>query len=758
MDYRFDKQTGSFFTTTAETGRRWENYMWNETEKGFFLTMTTHVGGSVSWLLRDTSEKVFLTDTGTPSCVYLRDDESGDYWNIAYAPTCRPVEDYCCEHGLAFSRFSSRRGGIFASQCVTVLSDELAEVWQVTLKNESDRPRNVSAFAFSQLNLNGFTQSRYYYAANTGATMWLKDTETLFCQLISPFMPDDIFSGYVMSSAPVAAFEGRLEHFFGTAGGYAVPRILQENRDLECTHAAVRARGGILQNKVTLAPGEETTVYYVFGFAPSDPSITAARKDALIAKAKAAFDGLYEKGVRDFGDLRTVCPEERINNLMNFWVQKQVSYCMLGKQAVRDNAQIVLGMLNYDTKLARKAVSDCLANQCSDGHSLLTWAIGWREPDTYSDPSTWLTMAVCEYIKESGDLAFCDEVIPYFDGGEATVYEHLQMAANWFMREDNYGPHGMPRIHHADWNDALNIPDDTAESVFMAMLICYSFGQLIELCRRRGDDTRADLLAEFREKLAAHTNEVAFNGDYYVRAFSKFGTVGDKTSQNGGNIYVNPQVWAILSDIIPADRLPAVLRAVDGMEMDCGVPICSPPYRKYDPAVGRMSAMPPGVYENGGIYNHACAFKVMADCKLGRGEQAVGTLLKMIPGGAANPSEKTTTEPYVFTNCYGKHENEDMVVGFSWQTGSSAWGLRDYYEGVLGITREFDGLSIRPNLPASWDTVTAQRPYRGSVLNIRIENRGGSTVKLTVDGKAIDANVIPAFGDNAAHDVLVELV
>ena len=168
--------------------------------------------------------------------------------------------------------------------------------------------------------------------------------------------------------------------------------------------------------------------------------------------------------------------------------------------------------------------------------------------------------------------------------------------------------------------------------------------------------------------------------------------------------------------------------------------------------------MPPGVYENGGIYNHACAFKVMADCKVGRGDKAVETLLKMIPGGAANPSEKTTTEPYVFTNCYGKHENEDMVVGFSWQTGSSAWGLRDWYEGVLGITREFDGLRIRPNLPASWDVVEARRPYRGSMLNIRIQNAGGNNVKLTVDGTVAQENLIPAFADGKTHEILVELV
>ncbi len=758
MDYKFVPENGSFLLKNTETGKSWDNYFWNETDKGFFITKTNHLGGSVSWLLRYTSEKVFVTEEDTPSCIYLRDDETNDCWNPAVAPTCNEVEDYLCEHGLMFSRFSSRKNGVFAEQTVTVCKDELAEVWQVKLKNNSDKTKRLSLFAFSQFDLNGFVQDRYYHAGNTGGTMFLKPSEVLFCQEINPYMPEDLFSGYIMSSEPVFAYEARLEHFFGTTGNYAVPKTVKDGCNLTCTGAAVRKRGGILQHKIELAPGEEKTIYFVLGFAPADSDAIAAKKPELIAKAKSLFDDLYERGIEKFGDLRTKCPEERINNIMNFWVQKQVSFCMLGKQAVRDNAQIVLGMLNYDTALAKQALADCIAHQYSDGHALLTWGIGSQESDIYSDPSAWLILAVCEYVKETGDWDFVNQKISFLDGEPDTVYKHLQLAAEWFMREDNYGNHGMPRIHHADWNDALNIPDENAESVFMSMMICYAFMEFAELAKRMGDTADAEELLSFREKLAALTNDVAFNGDYYVRAFSKFGAVGDKDSTNGGNIYINPQVWAILSGIVPEDRMDKILGAIDNMETECGVPLCDPPYQKYDVTVGRMSAMPPGVYENGGNYNHACAFKVMADCKVGRGENAVATLLKMIPDGNANPCEKTTTEPYVFTNCYLKHKNEDMVVGFSWQTGSSAWGLMDYYQGIVGITRNYDGLEISPNIPSSWDKVEVSRIYRGNRLNIVIENAGGKQVELYIDGNKAESNFVPAFTDNAEHNILVKLV
>lgn len=759
MKYFFDKKMGSFFLKDPNTGKDWDNYIWNRTDKGFFITAINHYGCSYSWLLRDTSEKVFLTPKDTPSCLYIRDDENGEYWNPGIYPTCQEINDYCCEHSLLFSSVSGKKQGIEVKQSITVISDELAEVWKVSIKNNSAKKRNISLFAFSKFNLYGFQTTPYFYPENTGCTMFLKDTDTLFCQEEDPFIPEDIFSGFIFSSEKVDAFEGRLDNFFGFPGGYASPKVVRENKDLSCTNSAVRFRGGILQNKIELNPNEEKTIYYVLGFAPSSKEFMISLKPKLLEKAKRTFDGIYERGIEQFGTLRTKTPNERINNIMNFWNQKQVTFCMLGKQAVRDNAQIVMGMLNYDTDLAKQAISDCISHQFIDGHSLLTWSLaGYIEKDIYSDPSAWLIMATVEYIKETGDVDFLKQIIPFEDHEGDTVYKHLLLAGEWFMRDDNYGPNKLPRIHHADWNDALNIPDENAESVFMSMLICYAFKELVSLARYTGDDKNADKFEAFRNELAKRTNEIAWNGDYYVRAFSKFGVVGDKDSTNGGNIYINPQVWSILSEIVPEERKEKLLKAIDGMETECGVPLCDPPYQEHDHSVGRMSIMPAGVFENGGIYNHACAFKVMADCKIGRGENAVNTLLKMIPDGEANPCEITTTEPYVFTNCYLKHKNEDMVVAFSWQTGSSAWALRDFYEGIVGLTRDFDGLIISPNIPKDWKEVAVVRHYRGNKLLIEIENCGGKNVELNIDGVLQENNIICPFDDGKEHNIKVRLI
>lgn len=750
MNYHFDSKTGSFFMQDYETGKSWDNHIWNDKQ---FLCTVNQFGQSTTRLVTENAEIVFLG--GNNGC-YLRDDDSKDYWNIGFGPTFKAVEDYQCEHGLSFTEVSSRRGGIYASHAFTVAEDELEEMWKITVKNESNVIRHISVFAACHFNLNGFMQNRYYYAGNTGWTEFVPEVNGVFCRQKSPFMPVDMFSGYIIGSEPTNLHLGRAEHFTGTAGNLSVPRLLEMGLDLPGTDAAVRERCGMLQNKITLKPGEEKTLYYAMGFTSSSVHDLVAAKDRLMNNAVTFFDKRYERGIKEYGALRCHTPNERINNIMNFWVQKQVCYCMIGKKAVRDNAQIALGLLNFNTSLAKKNLTECLENQAFDGHALLTWSPFARESDIYSDPSAWLSIAVCEYIKESGDLDFLNEHIPFLDGEDGTVYDHLKKAAEWFMCKDNYGPHDLPRIHHADWNDALNIPDETAESVFMAALVCLTLQEIASLAQYIGaEDAYVESLLAFRKKVADATNEYAFNGDYYVRAFSKYGTVGDKSGTNGGNIYSNPQVWAILAGIVPEERLPKVLSTIDSIENKGGVPLCYPAYKEYDPSVGRMSAMPAGVYENGGIYNHACAFKVMADCKLGRSECAVSTLLKMIPDGEDNPSSVTTTEPYVFTNCYLQNDCENMVVGFSWQTGSSAWGLRDFYEGILGIERLYDGLRIHPCIPANWEKVTAVRPYRGSTLRLTYQNHNQGTTSLVVDGREIEGNIVPVFYDNKEHCITV---
>ena len=748
--YEFNVNDGVFTLHDPYTNKSWSNFLFNDIG---YVMQITHEGKTYSRHVDENAVQTVLNFMET-SYLYVRDDENGEYWNPSGYPALNKVDEYRCEHGQQYTRISSKRNGIYTSVTYAIAKDDTREVWAVELRNESQKTRTVSLYATTAFDLNGYEQPIYYSTWTTSYTEFLRDCNAIINRNFNPYRPSDRTSGYIMSSESVVEYEGCIEWFIGNMGSETKPYVLEKNLSLSGSMATVRKRGGVLRNTLVLQAGETKTVYFVLGLCDSHEGLKTVKTNVNEDCARIIAEAIA--GKEKFGHLRTVCPEERINRLLNFWAEHQVSYCMIGKKAVRDNAQLGMAMLDFNIALAKKTIDECICHQCSDGHAVLTW-YPYLEKNVYSDPVAWLVYAVCEYIKETGDFAYLNEEFPFLEGEKASVREHLKRAVVWYQREDNYGVNGLPRIYLADWNDALNIPDEKAESVFLAMQICKMYEELARLFEHDGDNGYVKGLLEEKQRLANKVNAVAFNGDYYVRAFSKYGIVGDKDAENGGKIYVNPQSWSILSGICPEEYLDKVLASIDAMETEEGVPLCAPPYQTYDERVGRMSGMLPGVYENGGIYNHAGCFKVMADCKLGRGERAVNTLLKIIPDGEKNPSSHTTCEPYVFTNCYLKHPTVDMLVGTSWQTGSSAWGLMAYYEGILGLQRDYDGLRIRPALPKTWKSVHATRIYRGNTLQIEYINNGGNTVSLMVDGRRIEGNVVPCFNDDREHTIKVTI-
>lgn len=750
MKYDFNTEKGQFFLYDPETGKEWSNFLFND--MGYICTVA-HTGATSSRYLNEDAISIAYNDG--QSFFYVRDEENKKFWNIGGYPTIAPIHEYCCEHAQTYTKISSVTEEIAGEIVYTVDPHDTRELWRVTLTNRSDETRTLSLFTYTQFSLGGFSQPFYYNMKTTCATEFCAEAGGLWCESQNPFKPHKRCSGYIVTSLPIKAYSGNGEVFIGTMGTPTIPRVIAQGLDCANDHSDVRSRAGILQSQIVLQKGESITVYYALGL--------AEHKDEIIQSRQQFYEEcrtIFEKRLSDpspFSSLSVNCPEPQINRVLNHWAEHQIRLCMVGKKAVRDNSQLAMGILNCDPDKAGEVIKECIVHQYSDGHSVLLW-YPVVDKHVYSDPSCWLVYSICEYIKETGKIDFLDQHFAYLDGGEGSVWEHLEKAVEWLSAPENYGPNRLPKIHYADWNDALNIPDENAESVLMAMLIGCVYLEMEQLARYVGKIEYAEAVRAKYENLKNIVNGVAYNGEYYVRALSRFGTVGDRDAQNGGKIYVNPQSWSILSGICPEERRSSVLGAIDAMETDEGVPLCSPAYVAYDEAVGRMSGMLPGIYENGGIYNHAGCFKVMADCRIGRGENAVDTLLKILPDGKSNPSHVTTTEPYVFTNCYLKHPNCDMRVGTAWKTGTSAWGLMCCYEGILGLQRHYDGLHIQPSFPIHWKTVDATRNFRGNKLKLRYVNKGGSSVALKVDGKPIEGNVVPLFSDFGEHTVEVTLV
>lgn len=327
-------------------------------------------------------------------------------------------------------------------------------------------------------------------------------------------------------------------------------------------------------------------------------------------------------------------------------------------------------------------------------------------------------------------------------------------------RVKDKGRNGLIRIRFADWNDALNITTDSeAESVMLSHQACLGFLELSKLMETVGDTDYAAYLKEQYEILKAAINEKAWDGSWYVRALTKDGRIGSRDSE-GSKIYLNAQTWGILGNVVPEERMKQVQAAIDSMEQDFGFPLNLPPYDHYQPETGRMSGMLPGLFENGGVYCRASAFKLLADCKLGRAQEAVRTLKKIMPDSEKNPSGKSGAEPYVFTNCYATYPKYYGKSYQSWTTGTLAWALRCMAEGILGVQRDYAGLLLVPCMPEEWDSAEITRYFRRAWHHIVIcnpDHRDCGTPVIAVDSMQLNGKRIPDFHDRKTHEVSVIL-
>lgn len=762
--YEFSDDGSRFVIHTPEPPRHWYNYLWNDDR---YCAQISQIGHGRSCTMSRKADLCQINADGA-RYLYLRDDENGDYRNVGAGPLRSTPNDFRCEHGISDTLLASSYQMIDARWRLFVPLKGSHEIWTVTLTNQDNRPRRLSVFSAVTFSLEGFPYPRYYEMYRCMETRFDKALGGVYCESKHPFAPHKRYSAFIASSEPVFAYDGDMAAFCGTnqtltrpdasvQALFSHPKVVAQGMDCTNSCAALFVLGGALQHKFILAPGESKTVQFALGTCESidraRETVKMLRDDALIEaalKAKQAADRAK------YTALSMRCPNARIERIMNQWAQKQADFCIVGKKGVRDNLQIACALLSFRPELAKREILECLAHQFQDGHAVLTW---YPYDDTrYSDQPFWIIWAVCELIKETDDAAIWDECIPWQDGGEASVLAHVQAAVSRLLADK--GRNWLIRIFFADWNDALNVTDDPdAESVMLSHQVCLALRELRPMMERCGHREYAAELGRAYESLKKRINEAAWDGDWYVRAMTKSGAIGGKKSK-GSTIYLNAQTWAVLAGVVPEERLAQVVRAVDGMKHDFGFPLNLPPYSGYQPEVGRMSGMLPGLFENGGVYCHATGFKILMDCALGRADEALGTLDKIIPDSDQNPSMRSGAEPYVFTNCYATHPQYYGKSYQSWTTGTSAWCLMSVYEGLLGLKRTVEGLRVAPCFPSAWERAEATRRFRGAdyhVLYFNPERLENGYPQITADGRLLSDNLLPDYRDGRQHEIAVVL-
>jgi cellobiose phosphorylase len=445
------------------------------------------------------------------------------------------------------------------------------------------------------------------------------------------------------------------------------------------------------------------------------------------------------------------------DGLINNFVKKQLYSYLINKSGFRDNLQNDQAVALFDYPAAEDNILRALSSQYANG----SCPHGFRPLNRlqYADKPAWIFLAVPALIKESGDFSLLDKDVPYFESSDTgTVWDHMLRAMR-FLSTD-LGKNGLSDQHHADWNDGLEATAEAGEreSVFVTMQLCYGLREMQELARRRGDSTVETEAKKLYDEFSSRINDVAWDGEWYVRTICGDGyKIGSKDNEEG-KIFLNTQSWAVLSCVAEGDRAALCMSKVDELiRHEVGYRICFPGFSKYDPRVGRMSNSEPGHVENGGCYNHAAGFKGVADCILGRAEEAWETFVKVTPDSPENPVENSECEPFSYNNFYSTVKVAYGKSGYPWRTGTAAWFTVLLIEWILGARRDYDGLKIDPCLTRTIPTAKVTRTFRGAVYEIELDNTAGrctGATEITVDGEKIDGNILPVF-DGGVHQVKV---
>jgi cellobiose phosphorylase len=727
--------------------------------------------------------------------IYLRDDESKEFWSPSWQPTRHTLKDYSCRHGMGYTVIGSTHGGIEAHTRYFVPLDENLEIWQLTVTNKRATKASISAFASIEFCLWDAQDDSTNFQRNFSIGQVEVEDGVIYHKTEYRERRDHF--AYFATSAKGGAFDTQRDVFLGHYRGWDKPATVEAGK-LTNSIAHGWAPIGAHQAKLDLAPGETKQIVFVLGYhenpvaekfdPPGSQTINKKTVKPVIAKyldpkqADAAFERLrqYWAGLLDIFQVNT--PDIHTNRMVNIWnayqcmatfnMSRSASFFESGigrGLGFRDSNQDLLGFVHMAPIRARERIIDLAATQLPSGgayhqYQPLTKRGNNDVGSGFNDDPHWLIIGVAAYLKETGDWSILDEKVPYDNepGSETPLYEHLQRSFHYTL--ERLGPHGLPLIGRADWNDCLNLNcfSDTpgqsfqtttnkdgkvAESVFIAGLFVHAGQELAAIAKHRGLDAEATKYLAEVEKMDQVVRKHGWDGEWFLRAYDDFGAkIGSKECEEG-KIFIETNGYCVLAGIGLKDGLAA--KALESTRKHLatkhGIVLQQPAYSKYYLNLGEISSYPPGYKENAGIFCHNNPWVIIAETRLGHGDEAHDYYSRINPSAREEISDLHRCEPYVYAQMIaGKDAPTFGEAKNSWLTGTAAWNYYAIVQWILGIRTSLEGLEIAPVIPKSWPGFTASRIFRGVVYTITIERKGdGNKIALTVDGAPIKGNIVP---------------
>jgi cellobiose phosphorylase len=784
--------------------RPWMNVLSN----GRWCYVASHLGGGYSFLDNPTVGRITRWHIdGTPrdttgKFLYLRDDDSGEWWTANGYPPHRPMDDWQCEIGLGYNEIRARSNGIASRMrwfcpmpdpSVTGGVGDPCLIWQVELTNDSDRPRTISAVPYTELamgNWNEDTSWREFYilfnrqqflghALLTRSTMWVKYEGGWQALNESGNNIPFEHSVFLASSAKVTGYQGDRHKFCGSYRDLKDPAAMDgpELGENACTG---RDACAALQHRFQLQPGESVKFVLLLGAIPYESDDTAPLTDTYLDwdKAEAAFAANQDYWAHVTGSPHVETPDAGLNTLVNYWYKYQGAnlswwnrnpgYCYFGiyNFGVRDACQDAVSRLSQDPAWVREhIVKRIMIWQFEDGDYAhggnFVSMMGTRT--RHSDDPINPLFILAHYVRETGDYSILDEVTEFaHTRGEktATIYEHIMLGLEYFFSQ--FSERGLPLMLKADWNDALDQMGHRGKGDSV-MLACWAIHciERFYCCMEHKDDPR---LADYRgkvERLRETVNAIAWDGEWYQRGMHDEGWILGAKDNTYGKIWANPNSFAIISDTASPERRERIYRSFEEhLDDPIGGYTFYPPFMEPEPKVGVISRFAPGTKENGSIFGHSSRWRIWAECYGGRGDKAYELLDKMSPvtRHLADP-DLYRIEPYAACQfIYAKESDRYGEGSHSWATGTAAWSLIVVWEWIFGVRPETGGLRVDPCLPSGWTGARMRRAYRGSHYTITIRKPAGickGRVAVTLDGEPLPDNLIQPQGDGREHSVEV---
>ena len=806
----FDDANREYVITNPKTPFPWINYLG---DKDFFSLISNTAGGYSFYkdakfrrLNRYRYNNVPMDDGGR----YFYINDGQDIWNPGWKPSKTELDNYECRHGMNYTKISGEKNGIKAETLFFVPLNTWAEIQKITLTNTSDEVKKFKFFSYNEWALwNAQTDMENFQRNfNTGEV----EVEDSVIYHKTEYRERRNHFAYYSVNTEIDGFDTDRESFVGLYNSHANPEVVLAGKPKN-TVAHGWSPIASHYKEIELQPGESTDLIFVLGYVENEQEEkweskgvinktkvkeviarfkTTEQVDAALAELRSYWDEILNKFTIDSGD-------DRLDRQVNIWNQYQcmvtfnfsrsASYFESGigrGMGFRDSNQDLIGFVHQAPERARQRVIDIASTQFPDGgcyhqYQPLTKRGNNEVGGGFNDDPMWLILGVTAYIKESGDFSILDEMVP-FDNDESlaqSMFNHLTISFNHVT--NNLGPNKLPLIGRADWNDCLNLncfsmnPNESfqttennaegskAESLMIAGLFVYYGREYVELCKVLGKNDEASRAQNEVDNMVSAIKENGWDGEWFLRAYDFYGNKIGSNENEEGKIFIESNGFCTMAKI--GDEEGMCEKALDSvkerLDTKYGIVLNNPAYTKYHIEMGEISTYPPGYKENAGIFCHNNPWIMIGETELGRGDQAYEYYSKIAPAFLEDIQELHKTEPYVYSQMIaGKDAFKPGEAKNSWLTGTAAWNYAAITQHILGIRPALTGLLIDPCIPKKWDGFKVTRKFRGYTLNIEVKNPNHvskGVAEVTIDGIAIEGNLIPVLEKGKTYDVLVIL-